>query len=123
MDRDATVDDDGRTRDEGRLVRGEEENGRRDLLGPSHAPERMGGTHRPAELLLPPRREDRRDARVDATGADAVHADVVARVFQSGRPREVDDAGFRGVVRGETEVAEESRDGRRVDDRASFLPA
>ena len=61
----AAVGDDGRTRDEGRLVGGQKEHGARDLVGLADAADRMGlGVDAP-QLIGAVSPEDLRGARVD----------------------------------------------------------
>src|SRR5437588_7007015 len=82
-------------------VRAQPNDGRGDLLGLAHPPDRLLRDYPLASLGRAPA-EAVHHRSLDDPGAHGVHADVRLRVVEGRRLREADDAEFRGAVRGLT---------------------
>ena len=81
----------------------------------------MGLALETAEFVGPVAPQELRRTRVDRSGANAVHPDIILGVLKRRRAAEVDDAGLGRVIRRHTVIAAEAGHGRGVDDSALGL--
>ncbi len=116
----AAVDDHGVADHEGGRVRAQPDDGRGDLLGLAHPPDRLLRDHLRAPFGRAPG-EAIHHRRVDVAGADGVDADVLRGVVEGRRLGEADHAVLRGGVRGAALDADDPCARGRVDDRAAAL--
>ena len=97
----AAIDHQGVPDDEGGRLRTQPDDGRGNLLGPAHPPDRLPRDHPLASLGGAPA-EAVHHRGFDDPGAHGVDAEVQRRVVEGRRLGKADDAEFRGAVRGLT---------------------
>ena len=120
LDRLAAVDDHGVADHEGGRVRAQPDDGRGDLLGLAHPPDRLLRDHLRPPLGRAPG-EAAHHRRVDVPGADGVDAEVLRGVVEGGRLGQADHAVLGGGVRGAALDADDPGARGRVHDRPAAL--
>src|SRR5918993_3634861 len=121
LDRLPAVDNHGVPDDEGRRVRAQPNDGRGDLLGLAHPPDRLLRDH-PRPPLGGASAEAVHHRGLDDPGTHRVHAEVRRGIIERGRFREADHAELRRRIGGLSSDPFDARARRRVHDDAAALP-
>src|SRR5687767_9478647 len=116
----AAIDHHGMADHESGRVRAQPDDGRGDLLGLAHPPDRLLGDY-PRAPFGRAAGEAIHHRGVDIAGTDDVDADVLRGVVERRRSGEANQAMLRGGVRGAAPDADDSCPGGCIDDRAASL--